>query len=139
MRNKEYEAELRRHQQVMLELLDGYRESGVSWEFKDMLAIQRALQVLIESYIGLCRYLVEQRYGVKLSKSRAAIDELSRRSQLSGPDSQQLMRMIGFRNILVHDYLEINSDIVHSIVRKADYKAAQAIIEKLWGLLEEAG
>lgn len=132
MRDTLYEQELHKHQKTMLMVLDEYRQDPAEWLLKDFLAVQRALQVLIESHIGLARYIVEQQFTIKLAKSREAIDELKNRQLLSPSDHNVLIKMIGFRNILVHDYLDINSDIVLAVVKKGDYKNAQAIIDKLW-------
>ena len=54
MRDIAYEQSLIRHQQRMLRILNEYsEEDGSTWTERDFLAIQRALQVYIESFIGL--------------------------------------------------------------------------------------
>lgn len=61
MRDIVYEQALMRHRRKMLRILDDYsRENADSWTERDLLAIQRALQVFIESFIGMARYFVQQ-------------------------------------------------------------------------------
>ncbi|MBM3203327.1 DUF86 domain-containing protein, partial [Candidatus Woesearchaeota archaeon] len=55
----------------MLRILDEYsHERPDTWTERDYLAIQRALQVYIESFIGLARYYVQQKYGLSVGRSR---------------------------------------------------------------------
>ncbi|MCK9396693.1 MAG: DUF86 domain-containing protein [Methylobacter sp.] len=128
MRDIAYEQALFRHQRRMLRILDEYSlENTDTWTERDFLAIQRALQVYIESFIGMARYFVQQKYNLSVSQSREALDELKSRGDLSFKQHQALLKMVGFRNVLVHDYLEINDGIVQAVVTKKHY----AIMEQL--------
>ena len=127
-----YEGEIRKHRQKMLRVLAEY-STQKQWNEKDLLAIQHALQVLIESLIGLARYTANLRYGVTLHRSREALDELKDRSLLDSKLHQEVMKMIGFRNIMVHDYLNVDEEIVRSIVVTKQYQ----VIEKVAKYLEK--
>lgn len=122
MRDIAYEQALIQHQTKMLRVLDEYAlEDANTWKERDLLAIQRALQVYIESFIGLARYYVQQKYQLSVSQSREALDELKSRGDLSFEQHTELMKMIGLRNVLVHDYLDINDAIVRAVVSKRRY------------------
>ncbi len=128
MRDIAYEQALLRHQRKMLRILDEYsRENTAAWTERDFLAIQRALQVYIESFIGMAHYFVQQKYHLSVSQSREALDELKSRGDLSYQQHGALLKIIGFPNVLVHDYLDINDEIVQAIVTKRLY----AILESL--------
>jgi uncharacterized protein YutE (UPF0331/DUF86 family) len=128
MRDIAYEQALLRHQRKMLRILDEYaQEDTNTWTERDFLAIQRALQIYIESFIGMARYLVQQKYNLSVSQSREALDELKSRGDLTARQHDELLKIVGFRNVLVHDYLEINDGIVQSVITKRHY----AIIERL--------
>lgn len=128
MRDIAYEQSLLRHQRKMLRILDEVsQENASSWTERDYLAIQRALQVYIESFIGMARYFVQQKYNLSVSQSREALDELKCRGDLSFQQHEELLKIVGFRNVLVHDYLDINDGIVQAIVTQRSY----AIMEKL--------
>jgi uncharacterized protein YutE (UPF0331/DUF86 family) len=129
MRDIAYEQALLKHQRKMLRILNEYSsEDSNNWTERDLLAIQRALQIFIESFIGMGRYLVQQKYALSVSQSREAIDELKNRGDLNTDQYQQLLNIIGFRNILVHDYLDINEAVVESIIMKKSYAIMEALL-----------
>ena len=74
------------------------------------------------------RYLVQQKYALSVSQSREAIDELKNRGDLNTNQYQQLLNIIGFRNILVHDYLDINEAVVESIIMKKSYAIMETLL-----------
>ncbi len=129
MRDIAYEQALLRDQRRMLRILDEYsRENTDTWTERDFLAIQRALQVYIESFIGMARYFVQQKYNLSVSQSREAIDELKSRGELTVQQHEELLKIIGFRNVLVHDYLELNDGIVQAVVIKRHYAIIDCLI-----------
>lgn len=135
MRDIAYEQALIQHQTKMLRVLDEYAlEDASTWKERDLLAIQRALQVYIESFIGLARYFVQQKYQLSVSQSREALDELKSRGDLSFEQHSELMKMVGFRNVLVHDYLDINEAIVRAVVTQRLY----AVLEEMTVLWRKA-
>ena len=129
MRDIAYEQALIRHQRRMLRILDEYyNEDTANWTERDFLAIQRALQMYIESFIGMARYFVGQKYNLSISQSREAVDELKSYGDLDFQQHDELLKIIGFRNVLVHDYLELNDGIVQAVIKKRHY----AIVENLF-------
>ena len=118
-----YEQALLKHQQKMLRILDEFSEENPNqWTERDRLAIQRALQVYIESFIGMARYWAQQRYDLSLAQSREAVDELRNRGELTADQHEGIMKIIGFRNVLVHDYLDLNEAVVIAILQKKLYR-----------------
>jgi uncharacterized protein YutE (UPF0331/DUF86 family) len=106
----------------MLEMLNKYsKQDPNQWTQHDLFAIQRVLQIYIESFIGMARYLAQQKYQMSVSQSREALDELKKRADITPAQHKQLIKIIGFRNVLVHDYLEINNAIVEAIVIQQQY------------------
>ena len=137
MRDIAYEQSLFRHQQRMLRILNEYSEEDAStWTERDFLAIQRALQVYIESFIGLSRYLVQQKYQLSLSQSREALDELKNRGDLTMKQHEEVMKIIGFRNVLVHDYLDVNDGVVQAVVTKKQYAIIEGLVLEWRKILE---
>ena len=136
MRDNAYEQEIARVQQEMIFILDELRDDIGQWRARDVLAAQRGLQVLIESLIGLSRYIYQQQCSVTVSKSRAALDGLEKRNLLARKDYDLAMKMIGFRNVLVHDYLDVNRDILEAIIKKKSYNEIHRITLQLQGLLD---
>ena len=136
MRDIAYEQALFKHQQKMLRVLnESSLENPDEWTERDLLALQRALQVLIESFIGMARYLVQKRYALTVSQSREAIDELKTRGDLSFQQHQKLLKIIGFRNALLHDYLDLNENIVRALVINKEYAILENLFKQWWGEL----
>lgn len=88
------------------------------------------LQRACEASIDLAMYLVRrERLGLP-QESREAFDLLER-ADLLPPDLARAMRaMVGFRNVAVHSYRELDLQIVRSIVceRLADFEAFTALV-----------
>jgi uncharacterized protein YutE (UPF0331/DUF86 family) len=113
----------------MLRILDEYsRENTDTWTERDFLAIQRALKVYIESFIGMARYFVQQKYNLSVGQSREALDELKSRGDLTVQQHEELLKIVGVRNVLMHDYLEINDGIVQAVVTKKHYAIMESLI-----------
>ena len=134
MRDIAYEQALFKHQRNMLEMLNNYSQQTPSqWTQHDLFAIQRVLQIYIESFISITRYLVQQKYQLNVSQSREALDELKKRGDITFQQHTQLLKIIGFRNVLVHDYLnisDINTVIIESIVIQQQYLLLDTFISK---------
>lgn len=134
MRDKAYEQEIENIQQEMALILEELHDDIGRWKARDILAAQRALQILIESLVGVARYTYQEKYGTKVSKSRAGLDGLERRGDLSRQDHELSLKMIGFRNVLVHDYLDVNRDIVEAIIKKKLYNDVRRISAEILSL-----
>lgn len=125
-----YEQEQQQHITKMLRILDSYQVKNNLTE-TDMLAIERGLQVLVESIIGFSRYVADVCFGIKVSKSREAIDVLKLKEIINPDEHKTLQSMIGCRNVLVHDYLNVDESIIQAIVMKNEYAFIAQIFSKI--------
>ncbi len=121
MRDFLYEQEIKKNISRMNRILGEYRDTDNHWSEIDTLAIERCLQILIESVIGLSRYVLNTAFSINVSRSREAVDELKRLGELTKNEHNKLTKIIGFRNILVHDYLNVDDTITMAIITKQDY------------------
>ncbi|PVZ72343.1 type VII toxin-antitoxin system HepT family RNase toxin [Pelagibaculum spongiae] len=135
MRDEAYEQQIETIQQEMLAVLDELRQDLGQWKYRDLLAAQRALQVVIESLVRFSRYTYQQKYNVTASKSRQGLDGLLNHGDLSEAQHTLASKMIGFRNVLVHDYLDVNRKIVESIISSNMYSEIKSITDHLKRLL----
>jgi len=78
-----------------------------------ILNIQRACEAAIDLAMHLVR---TQRLGLP-QDSRDAFDLLHTAGRLETDLAEALKRMVGFRNVAVHDYEKLNLDIVREILR----------------------
>jgi uncharacterized protein YutE (UPF0331/DUF86 family) len=69
-----------------------------------------------EQTIDLANYLIKKhKYGVPTS-SRESFDLLAQHKIISTPLCQQLQKMVGFRNIAIHEYQKLNPQIIIAII-----------------------
>jgi len=79
-----------------------------------VLNLQRACESSIDAAMHLVRI---ERLGVP-QESREAFDLLERAGRLDTTLADRLKRMVGFRNIAVHDYQPLDIEVVRSIVHE---------------------
>jgi uncharacterized protein YutE (UPF0331/DUF86 family) len=79
-----------------------------------VLNLQRACESCIDAAMHIVRV---ERLGVP-QDTREAFTLLERAGLLDGTLADQLRRMVGFRNIAVHEYQTLNLDILRHIVRE---------------------
>ena len=121
-RDKVYEEQILLHHKKALFLLNDFNKKTGEWTDIEYYAVERILQMFVEALIGLSRYVVQTRYQVPISRSKDAIRFLRERNEIPSSDFETLMKVIGFRHVLVHDYLEVDRKLVRSIVLKKDYQ-----------------
>ncbi|GHA12459.1 type VII toxin-antitoxin system HepT family RNase toxin [Oceanisphaera arctica] len=94
------------------------------WSRFEQRAAERTLQVLIESCIGLAKHWAKKETGMASNEALTAFNRLVEKGVID--KSTPWRKVIGLRNALVHDYLEVDPVIVHDVIAP-DYH--QALIE----------
>jgi uncharacterized protein YutE (UPF0331/DUF86 family) len=79
-----------------------------------ILNLQRACEAAIDLAMHLVRV---HRLGIP-QESRDAFKMLSEAGRLPPPLADSLMRMVGFRNVAIHDYRALNLEIVKAIIAR---------------------
>lgn len=77
-----------------------------------ILNLQRACESSIDAAMHLVRV---HRLGVP-QETREAFDLLERAGHLEPSLANRLRKMVGFRNVAVHDYQKLNLDVVRAIL-----------------------
>ena len=83
-------------------------------DLQDILA--RNLEVAIQTCIDIAFHLCGA-HGVVPTTSAEAFDQLARRGLIERSLAQRLQRAVGFRNVLVHEYTEVDWKIVMRVIR----------------------
>lgn len=99
------------------------------------------LQRAIQSSIDLAAHVVaDEGLGVP-SELRENFNLLSENGILSEKLTDQLRKMVGFRNIAVHEYDTINNDILKSILKHnlKDIEEFYVVISQYYGISGEFG
>jgi len=71
-----------------------------------------------DTTIDLANMLIRQRRLGIPSESRESFQILVREGLVDQGLGERLKKMVGFRNLAVHQYRELNLDIVESVIRK---------------------
>lgn len=88
------------------------------------------LQRACEACIDICNHIIRQNgLGIPQS-SRNSFELVAQASVINDDLAERLKRMVGLRNIAVHDYQKLNLDIVISVITKhlVDFEEFSKII-----------
>jgi uncharacterized protein YutE (UPF0331/DUF86 family) len=133
---------VRRHLAALRESLQvlGTR-SGVSLEELDTdtetrWIVERGLQLCAQSALDIATHIAAGR-GRDVPDYASAIDELARLGVLDREFASEFRSVAGFRNVLVHGYLDVDLDVLRTLVnrRLGDFEAFAAQIEAYLGSL----
>lgn len=94
-------------------------------------ATERALHVSIQAVIDICTYLIKDAQ-IKMPEEYRDLPAIMVKMGVIPTDMEsRLANMISMRNILVHEYLEIDLSIVHSSLRDdlADFDLFARLVE----------
>ena len=85
-------------------------------------AAERSLQVSIEAAIGVAKHWAKSLSGNSPSEAYQAFEVISQHQMLTLEQLTNWRKVIGLRNALVHDYLNIDPNIVRSIIAQGYYQ-----------------
>ncbi len=83
-------------------------------------AAERTLQVLIEACIGIAKHWNYALFKTAPADAYAAFEKLSQQG-VEAVNDVEWRKIIGMRNALVHDYLNIEPDIIRAVIKKKAY------------------
>ena len=83
-------------------------------------AAERTLQVLIEACIGIAKHWNYALYKTAPADAYSAFEKLSQQG-IEGINDVEWRKIIGMRNALVHDYLNIEPEIIRAVIKKTAY------------------
>lgn len=105
---------LSRYQAELLEIRTILAERPLSnLEYR---AAERTLQVAIEACIGIAKHWAKALAGHSPQDAYQAFEILVQRSELAPESLSGWRKIIGLRNALVHDYLNIDPEIIRSVI-----------------------
>lgn len=106
----------------IVSFLEGYAEAdrtALIGNLRDLWAAERALQVGAEAIFDVGNHILSASYGTSAVDYRDILGKLVLRGVISAELHDRLKGLGGFRNILVHDYLELDPERVVDNVFKA--------------------
>lgn len=83
-------------------------------------AAERTLQILIEACIGIAKHWNYVIYKTAPADACSAFEKLSQQG-IEGIHDIEWRKIIGMRNALVHDYLNIEPQIIRALIKNREY------------------
>jgi len=109
--------------------LDEIAESGIS-DWVTLTAATHLLQTQAQGLIDLVARIASL-LGHAPSSAREAVDALLTEGLLSEDEALFVRRVIGFRNIVVHEYFGVDEGLVRKIVEGREYGRVAALAASL--------
>jgi uncharacterized protein YutE (UPF0331/DUF86 family) len=91
--------------------LDALKDLDEAW------AIQRGLQVCVQNCLDIATHIAAAA-GRDVPDYSSAIDRLSELGVLPAAFARRFRPVAGFRNVLVHGYLDVDLEVVHRILNE---------------------
>ncbi|HEV8674770.1 MAG TPA: DUF86 domain-containing protein [Methylomirabilota bacterium] len=87
-------------------------------DWKTQRIVERTLQMAIELCVDVANHVIADQ-GLRVPATYAeAFDVLAEAGMLPGPERDAMVRMVGFRNVIVHEYARVEAEIVVRILRQ---------------------
>jgi uncharacterized protein YutE (UPF0331/DUF86 family)/predicted nucleotidyltransferase len=111
---KEHLVELKEQLQELEHILTQRPLSAIEYR-----ALERNLQLLVEACIGLAKRVLKGHGCIPPSEARKAFEKLAAK----GLDNSTIewTKVIGMRNAIVHDYLDIDAARITTVLKNRDY------------------
>lgn len=90
------------------------------WTRLEQHAAERTLQILIESCIGAAKHWARRETGHVSGEAMTAFQRLTDKGLIDNQTSWR--KIIGLRNVLVHDYLDVDERIVRDVIERGHYR-----------------
>jgi len=97
-----------------------------AWTRVERKGAERLLQTLVEACIGISKHWLKQQNKVLPSDAYSVFEKLTELQLISSNDSNEWKKIIGMRNAIVHDYLNLDEKLIKAIITNQTYLKLQA-------------
>lgn len=118
----------------MTRRLDALAERLPGWTWVEELAALHALQVQAQALLGTAMRLAAE-LGHRPESPREAAERLLEEGAMTREDYSFIRKLIGFRNIVVHEYADVDTGLVRRIVGRREHRRVAQLAARLleWG------
>jgi uncharacterized protein YutE (UPF0331/DUF86 family) len=121
---------IQEHIRECVEELDEYSRDLPKLVNKDFRGVERDLQILIEAGIGIAKRLVKKQNKMIPVGAYENFQKLFDLKFITQDELKKWASIIGLRNILVHDYLNVDRKVIQAILEKKEYRFIRDFMEK---------
>jgi uncharacterized protein YutE (UPF0331/DUF86 family) len=86
-------------------------------DWKTQRIVERTLQMAIELCVDVANHVIAD-HGLRVPATYSEAFDGAEAGMLPGPERDAMVRMVGFRNVIVHEYARVDADIVIRIPRQ---------------------
>lgn len=103
----------------ILKDLEGVKMEEYLADIRQQLVAERLLEIIIQAAIDINRYILKSRQSMENLTNEKTFLEMGQ-SEIISPELAQLLASSGgFRNILAHQYLQIDHRLVFDLIQEA--------------------
>lgn len=99
-----------------------------SWTRIERKGAERLLQTLVEACIGVAKHWLKQENKLLPTSAYAVFEKLMELQLIPQESAEDWQRIIGMRNAIVHDYLNLDEKVIRAIVMNKMYLKLQAFV-----------
>ncbi|WP_440875559.1 type VII toxin-antitoxin system HepT family RNase toxin [Thalassotalea sp. PLHSN55] len=96
-----------------------------NWTRVERKGAERLIQTLVEACIGVSKHWLKKQKKVLPSDAYSVFEKLMELGLISHKDAGEWQRIIGMRNAIVHDYLNLDEKLIRAIVENKMYLKLQ--------------
>lgn len=96
-----------------------------SWTRVERKGAERLLQILVESCIGVAKHWLKQQGKVMPNDAYSVFEKLTELQLISSDERLEWQKVIGMRNAIVHDYLNLDEKVIRAIIVNQLYLSLQ--------------
>ncbi|BCU69579.1 type VII toxin-antitoxin system HepT family RNase toxin [Stygiolobus caldivivus] len=102
--------------------LDDIVEEGYNLnDWRDQMAVLHGLQVQAQIVLDILQRLLSN-MGISAEEYKDSVKRLREKGLISGDEEKFLNAVVGFRNIVVHEYSEVNLEVIDALLRNREYR-----------------
>jgi uncharacterized protein YutE (UPF0331/DUF86 family) len=102
----------------ILQRYGGYKKEDIEGNIDIRGAVERYLYLAIQTTIDLAEAVIAYKGLRKPTTMSEAFDILNEERIISAKLTNELVKMVGFRNIITHDYEKIDYEVVCTVLQK---------------------
>jgi uncharacterized protein YutE (UPF0331/DUF86 family) len=97
-----------------------------SWTRVERKGAERLLQVLVEASIGLAKHWLKSQNKVLPNDAYSVFEKLVDLQLLPANELPEWRKIIGLRNAIVHDYLNLDEKLIRAVITNQMYLKLQS-------------